>query len=403
MLMTLTIIYAVYIVLKIYVSVMQIGYISEEKNKSPFLLNPQEYQKAGQYAIDKERLAIIESIVDYGLFFMWVTYGLAKLEMLIPIDNMMLKTIVFVQLFVIINYLITMPFELYQKFVIDEKYGFNQSSIALFIQDTLKSGIILLIVGSLVIWGISAIILSINNWWIWSFAFIFTIVILINMLYPTLIAPIFNKMSPLENEELRAKIETLLGKVGFSSSGVFVLDASKRDSRLNAYFGGFGKTKRVVLFDTLIEKLEHVEILAVLGHELGHFQHGDIYKNIGMMALMLFSMFFIFGNLPPELFIQMEMMESPYLLIALFLLVSPVVTFIILPIMGVVSRHNEYEADKTGAELGGNALYLAEALKKLVTENKAFPKSHPLQIFFYYTHPPVIERLKALGYNVESH
>ena len=402
MLLTLSIIYAVYMMIKLYVSSMQIAYIGKEKNKEPFLLSGDEYKKAGSYAIAKERIAIISTIVDYLIFFFWISFGLSFLEQIINIDNINLKTIIFIQSFIAVNYLITLPFEFYTKFILDEEYGFNKSTIKLYIQDILKSVLMTLVLGSLVIWGVTLILSSTQMWWLWSFTFIFTIIILINMLYPTVIAPIFNKMSPLENETLNNKIKSLLEKVGFSSSGVFVLDASKRDSRLNAYFGGFGKTKRVVLFDTLIEKLEHVEILAVLGHELGHFKHGDVYKNIGMMALMLFSMFYIFGHLPQELFFDLNMQETPYLLIVLFLMLSPLLSFIIMPIMGAVSRHNEYAADQTGAELGGNPLFLAQALKKLVTENKAFPKSHPLQIFFYYTHPPVIQRLKELGFNEDG-
>ncbi|MDQ7044359.1 MAG: M48 family metalloprotease, partial [Sulfurimonas sp.] len=160
----------------------------------------------------------------------------------------------------------------------------------------------------------------------------------------------------------------------------------------------------VVLFDTLIEKLSTKELLAVLGHELGHFAHGDIYKNIGLVGAMLFAMFAIFGNLPQSLFLEMGMSENPALLMILLLLFMPVLGFVMMPIMGIVSRSNEYAADKMGSELGGpaGAIELANALKVLVQENKSFPLSHPLYIFFHYTHPPVIERLKALGMDVSQ-
>jgi STE24 endopeptidase len=183
---------------------------------------------------------------------------------------------------------------------------------------------------------------------------------------------------------------------------VFVSDASKRDARLNAYFGGLGKSKRVVLFDTLIEKLTTKELLAVLGHELGHFAHGDIYKNIALVGGMLFVMFAIFGNLPESVYLGFGVPQEPYVTMILFLLFMPVLGFIMMPIMGIVSRHNEYEADKMGSELGGaaGAIELANALQKLVSENKSFPLSHPVYIFFHYTHPPVIERLKELGVDV---
>jgi STE24 endopeptidase len=191
----------------------------------------------------------------------------------------------------------------------------------------------------------------------------------------------------------------MMQKTGFVSSGVFVSDASKRDARLNAYFGGLGKTKRVILFDTLIEKLSAKELLAVLGHELGHFAHGDIYKNMGMMGLLLFAMFALFGNLSENLFLQMGVAATPGVVMVLFMLFMPVLGFVMMPLLGLVSRNNEFEADKTGAELGGGE-HLASALQKLVSENKSFPLSHPVYIFFNYTHPPVIERLKALGVEV---
>jgi len=224
---------------------------------------------------------------------------------------------------------------------------------------------------------------------------------LINMFFPTVRALFFDKVTPLEDGELKSSIEKMMDKTGFVSSGIFVSDASKRDARLNAYFGGIGKTKRVVLFDTLIEKLSPKELLAVLGHELGHFAHGDIYKNMGLMGLLLFIMFAVFGNLSEDLFLELGVSSGPGVVMVLFLLFMPVLGFIMMPLMGIVSRHNEFEADKTGAELGGGE-NLASALQKLVTENKSFPLSHPLYIFFHYTHPPVMERLKELGINIED-
>jgi STE24 endopeptidase len=295
-----------------------------------------------------------------------------------------------------------LPFAYYQKFVLDEEYGFNKSTMALFVKDTFISFVMTIVLGSLVIWGIYAIMSSFTLWWLWSFVFIFTIVILINMLYPTFRAMFFDKLTPLKDEAVDGAIKDLMQRTGFVSSGVFISDASKRDARLNAYFGGFGRAKRVVLFDTLLEKLTTKELLAVLGHELGHFAHGDIYKNITMVGVMLFAMFALFGNLPESLFLELGMSQTPYLTMILLMLFMPVLGFIMMPIMGIVSRHNEYAADKMGSELGGaaGAIELANALQKLVTENKSFPLSHPLYIFFHYTHPPVLERLKELGVDV---
>ncbi len=398
MLMGAMVAVSLYFLIKLYVSVMQIGYINQTKRKKAVLMLPGEFLKAGNYSVAKEKLSIVGALVEYLLFIVWIGGGIRWLDAMTPFESDLQKNIVMVLGFVLINGLISLPLEWYGKFVLDAKFGFNRSTMALYIKDTLISTLLSIVLGGLVIWGVYAIMSDFDLWWIWSFIFIFGVIILINMFFPTIRALFFDKLSPLEDKELDAKIQALMEKTGFHSSGVFVSDASKRDARLNAYFGGLGRTKRVVLFDTLLQKLTHQELLAVLGHELGHFAHGDIYKNIGIVGGMLFVMFALFGNLPPSLFLEMHTVSSPAVVMILFLLFMPVLSFIMMPIMGVVSRHNEYEADKTGARLGGK-LFLAEALKKLVTENKSYPLSHPVYIFFYYTHPPVLERLKELGFD----
>ena len=403
MLMTIVAIYTLYVAISIYTSVMQIGYINIAKRKTPILLSAKDFLKAGNYAVAKEKLAIVNTFVDYLVFIAWIDVGIKALEhQFVTFESDAMKNIAIVMGFIVINYIISLPFSYYEKFVIDSEYGFNKSSLKQWIKDTLISFVTMIVFGSLVVWGIYTIMKNVELWWLWSFIFIFAVVIAINMLYPTFRAMFFDKVKPLEDEALDAEIKRLMDETGFVSSGVFVSDASKRDARLNAYFGGFGKTKRVVLFDTLLEKLTTKELLAVLGHELGHFAHGDIYKNIALVGGMLFAMFAIFGNLPDSLYMELGVPKEPYVVMILLMLFMPVLGFIMMPIMGIVSRHNEYEADRMGSELGGpaGAIELANALQKLVTENKSFPLSHPLYIFFHYTHPPVIERLKELGVDV---
>ncbi|HIQ51624.1 MAG TPA: M48 family peptidase, partial [Nautiliaceae bacterium] len=233
-----------------------------------------------------------------------------------------------------------------------------------------------------------------ENWWIIGFVFSFVVVILVNLLYPYF-AKLFNKFTLLEDEELKSAIEEMLKKVGFKSSGIYVMDASKRDTRLNAYFAGFGKTKRVVLFDTLLKKLNKNEILAVLGHELGHFKHKDIFKNIAIVGVMLFILFFIFGNLPDELFKELMIPKNGANIIILAILFSDVLFFILQPFINLVSRSNEFRADEMGSSLVSKK-DLANALKRLVSENKHFPKVSKLYSFIYYSHPPILERLEKL-------
>ena len=403
MLMTIIGVYSLYVLITIYTSVMQIGYINHVKRKTPILLSAADFLKAGNYAVAKEKLAIINAFVDYLVFVLWIGFGIKYLvDEYYTMSNHVLMNIAIVMSFVVINYILSLPFSYYEKFILDAKFGFNKSSLGQWIKDTLISFVMTIVLGSLIVWGIYEIIANFELWWLWSFAFIFVVVIMINMLYPAFRAMFFDKLTPLQDEALDSEIQTLMDRTGFVSSGVFVSDASKRDARLNAYFGGFGKAKRVVLFDTLLKKLTTKELLAVLGHELGHFAHGDIYKNIALVGAMLFAMFALFGNLPDSLYLELGLTKEPYVIMILLMLFMPVLGFIMMPVMGVISRHNEYEADKMGSELGGSAgsIELANALKKLVQENKSFPLSHPLYIFFHYTHPPVIERLKELGVDV---
>lgn len=404
MLMTLITVYSLYVLINLYVSTMQIGYISQAKRKTPVLMGSVEYMKAANYAVAKERLSIARTIVDYVVVLAWLSFGIIYLNSAVFMQDAALETVVVVLGFVLINSLISLPFSIYEKFSLDEKFGFNKSTLGQFVKDTLVTLVLSIIFGGIVIWGIYLIMSTFSLWWFWSFVFIFSVIVLINMLFPTIRALFFDKLTPLEDKELATDIQKLMDATGFVSSGVFISDASKRDARLNAYFGGLGKTKRVVLFDTLLQKLEKTELLAVLGHELGHFAHGDIYKNMAMMGAMLFGMFFIFGNLSESLYLELGVSQSPSIVMILFLIFMPVLGFVMMPIMGMVSRHNEYEADKMGAKLSGvgGEFFLANALKKLVTENKSFPLSHPVYIFFHYTHPPVVERLKALGMDIAS-
>lgn len=395
------IVYFVYIVLKIYISVMEIGFVAREKLEDAIILSPSNYIKAAQYKISSERFGILLNVYDYVLFVFWIVFGLQYLsnhELFITYDPLM-RAVVLVDIFIIVNYFLTLPFDLYKTFVLDKKFGFSNLDIKTFVSDQIKSALLFLIFGSLVIYAIGWIVLEVELWWLWGFALIFAIVILINALYPTVIAPLFNKFEKLENSELESSIISLLQKVGFQSSGVFTIDASKRDNRLNAYFGGLGSTKRVVLFDTLIEKLSHSELLAVLGHELGHFKHKDILKNIALMALLLFFIFAIFGNLPDLLFAEIGLAKEPFSILTLMIILSSVLSFFMMPLFGYFSRKNEFAADDFGSECESSEA-LCSALVKLSNENKSFPKSHPLSIFFYYTHPPLSERLKRLGKEV---
>ncbi len=401
MLDTIVLLYTLYIFLKIYISIMQIGYINNEKRKEPVLMSASRYLVAANYAVAKEKLSLIEHFVDYLLFLWWVIFGFSSLQGFVVFDGAVMQSVVFLFGFFTINYIVSLPFSLYQTFKIDEDFKFNKTTPKLYIIDQLKSIAMFVVIGGLLLATLSLIVIEYDSWWLWGFVLLFALAIGVNIIYPTIIAPIFNKFNPLEEGELKSAIIALMQQAGLQSDGIFVMDASRRDSRLNAYFGGLGKSKRVVLFDTLIAKLNKEELLAVLGHELGHFSHGDIWKNIALMGGLLFASFFILGNLPDTLFVEIGAIPLAGVKIAMMILLLPLISFLFTPIMSFVSRHNEYAADAYGSQMGGKE-NLVSALLKLITENKAFPKSHPLVILFYHTHPPVIERLKELGYDATN-
>ncbi|CAA6812934.1 MAG: Putative integral membrane zinc-metalloprotease [uncultured Sulfurovum sp.] len=401
MLEIIVVLFTLYTFLKLYISVMQIGYIAQEKGREAVLMSQDKYTVAGTYAIKKERLGLISTLIDYAMFIWWVTVGFEWLTSALETSNSVLDAVIFLFGFITVGFVIGLPFELYQTFKLDKEYGFTQTTPKLYAIDQVKSTLMFVLFGGAIFYALAWIVINVGSWWLWGFVLLFSIAVLINVIYPTIIAPIFNKFTPLEEGELKTDIESMMNGVGLKSDGVFVLDASKRDSRLNAYFGGLGKSKRVVLFDTLMDKLTNKELLAVLGHELGHFSHGDIWKNIGMMGVLLFSSFFLLGNLSDTLFTEMSVAKTAGVEIAMMMLLLPLLSFVFTPILSAVSRHNEYAADEFSSELGGKE-NLVSALMKLVEENKSFPKSHPLFAFFYYTHPPVLERLKELGYDANA-
>ncbi|MBP1680841.1 MAG: protease [Proteobacteria bacterium] len=401
MLELITLFYILYLLIKLYAAFMEIGYVTKARALKAIILSPSNYLKAAAYKIASQKLSLLTTLFDFVLFFGWVTFGLSQLGAMLSIEHEVVRSVAFVMSFIAINYLLSLPFDLYHTFGLDKKFGFSTINVKTFCLDQVKSILMFLLFGGAFFGAMSAIIMAYEYWWFYGFLFSFVIILCINMIYPIVIVPLFNKLTPLEDENLKSSIEELLKKAGLKSSGVFSLDASKRDNRLNAYFGGLGRSKRVVLFDTLIAKLEKHELLAVLGHELGHFKHKDILKNIASSALMLFLMFALFGNLPEELFDSLRVTQSPGSVMVLFLLLSPLVSFVLMPLFGLLSRYNEYRADEYGSECESKEA-LSSALVKLADENKSFPLSHPLTIALYFTHPPLTERLKKLGMHFEA-
>jgi STE24 endopeptidase len=296
--------------------------------------------------------------------------------------------------------LIDLPFDYYKTFVIDEKFGFNKMTVSMFIGDLVKHGLLGLALGGpillLALWlmqGAGA------YWWLylWFAWSIFNLIML--AVYPSFIAPLFNKFSPLHDEQLKIRIESLLTKCGFKSQGLFVMDGSTRSSHGNAYFTGFGASKRVVFFDTLLARLNTDEIESVLAHELGHFKHHHVIKRIVMLFSVSFLGLALLGWLmqQPWFYIGLGVQNaSNYMALMLFLLVSPVFLFLMRPLMASYSRKNEFEADAYAAKQA-SAKDLVSALVKLYRDNAATLTPDPLHSAFYDSHPPASLRIAKLA------
>ncbi|PAF44593.1 M48 family metallopeptidase [Helicobacter sp. 11S02629-2] len=388
--------FILYTLPRIVLDLLQLKYVKLKSSSKPIILEADDYNLAARYAISKQKYSVAENIINFIVFALWIFYGLNALEYLLNTFhlNMLLSAWLLVMIFFIINAIIGLPMSILE-IKRDKLFGFSNITSHIFLKDTVRSAVLFLVIGGIIVILLLLLMKYFELWWLLGFVVLFIIALVANLIYPTLIAPMFNKFTPLEDEGLKDKIQNLMDKVGFKSSGIYVIDASKRDGRLNAYFGGLGKSKRVVLFDTLLSKISTEGIIAILGHELGHFKHKDILKNIALMACMLFILFAIAGNLIYPLQKHLGLVMDDGIFLSLLVLLIPVLTFLFMPIVSYFSRKAEYSADEFGASFSSKrSLY--QALIRLVNENKSFPYSHPAFIFFYYSHPPLVERLKAL-------
>lgn len=386
-----------YAVLFMVISCVQIRFLKKESQEKASILSEGEYQKAANIAVENEKFKIFSTLYILVINVMWISFGFLYLKDMIITENSRFENTLFLLAFLFVTTFLSLPLGIYEKFFKDKTQGFSNMTPTLFIKDTMKSLLLMLIFGFIIIYSLLFCYDFFGAfWWIAAFIFSFGIILIVNLIYPTLIAPIFNKMQKLDDENLLEQITVLMRKCGFSSNGVYVMDASKRDKRLNAYFGGLFKSKRVVLFDTLLKALNEKELLAVLGHELGHFVHKDITKALFNGALMVFILFFVFAHLPDFVYKQSHLEEVKAGVFALLLIFGNVFSFIFSPFINALSRKNEFSADQYGAKVTSRE-DMKSALISLAKENKAFVKASKLYTFFHLSHPSISDRLKALG------
>jgi STE24 endopeptidase len=301
--------------------------------------------------------------------------------------------------FALVGWLVELPFDLYRTFTLEARFGFNRMTWAMYLTDTGKGALVAIVIGTpllLAVLWLMAAMGSLWWWWVWLFWLGFNLLAM--MLYPTLIAPLFNKFVPLADAALRERIEALLLRCGFRVSGLFVMDGSTRSSHGNAYFTGMGRNKRIVFFDTLLARLSTEEIEAVLAHELGHFRRHHVWKRLGFLAVASLGFLWLLGQLivQPWFYAGLGVVTaSPAMALILFSLVLPVFSFPLAPLTSALSRLHEYEADAYAAQQT-RAGDLVAALVKLYRDNAATLTPDPLHSQFYDSHPPAALRIARL-------
>jgi STE24 endopeptidase len=399
---------------KFYLATRQIRHVARHRNQVPSAfastISLPSHQKAADYTIAKTRLGMLEMAFAAALLLGWTLLGgidtlnqavmrsgLAEYGALVP-------QLALLAAFGLASGLLDLPFTLYKTFRLEERFGFNKMTLKLWLADLVKSTLVGAIVGlpivALILWLMGS---AGTLWWLWTWVVWMGFNLLVLVLFPTVIAPLFNKFKPLDDESLKARVTALMQRCGFAAKGLFVMDGSRRSAHANAYFTGFGAAKRVVFYDTLLKQLNPAEVDAVLAHELGHFKHKHIIKRIGVMFAMSLVGFALLGWLSTQVWFYTGLGVRPNLTVSndalallLFLMVVPLFSFFISPLMAQSSRKHEFEADAYAvSQTDGRDLQ--SALLKLYKDNASTLTPDPVFVKFYYSHPPASERLGRMA------
>lgn len=364
------------------------------------------HQRAADYTLAKARFGMLEMSWSAALLLAWTLLGgleLLNRLLLGALGPGLLQQLALLAAFTVIGGLLELPFSLWQTFRLEERFGFNKMTWRLWLGDTLK-GVAL---GAALGLPLAAAILWLmaqagSLWWLWAWAILTAWTLLLQFVFPTWIAPLFNKFEPLEDATLKARVNALMQRCGFTAKGLFVMDGSRRSAHANAYFTGFGRNKRVVFFDTLLRQLSTGEVEAVLAHELGHFSHRHILKRMGLTFAISLAGFALLGWLSGQVWFYTGLGVQPSLstgneavALLLFMLAMPVFTFFVSPLLAQLSRRDEFEADAY-AVAQTRAQDLAGALLKLYQDNASTLTPDPVYVRFYYSHPPASERLARM-------
>lgn len=365
----------------------------------------EKYLKARNYKKEHGKISFISStlstIITLSLLNLGI-YGWVSDYFVMNYENYFIQSGLFFLSFFLLNTIVSIPFQYYSTFYIEEKYGFNKTTLKVFINDRIKGILLSILIGGLILFIALFIYHKIeNNFWVYLWIFISAFIIFIQMFYTSLIVPLFNKLTPLEEGSLKNKINEYSKKIGYSIDNIFIIDGSKRSTKANAYFSGIGPKKTIALFDTLVEKHTEEELVSVLAHEVGHYKKKHIFQgliiSILQIALMTFLLELCLNN---EILIKSLGGTTPtfHLGIIIFSFLFSPIGLIMGTLMNIISRKNEFEADNYAKEtFNGDSLVLA--LKKLSVDSLSNIYPHPLYVFFHYSHPPLLERIKKIEGN----
>lgn len=394
------------VLLRFWLKLRHINHVRRHRNQVPaaFIgsLPLAAHRKAAAYTLAKSQLALVAVLVEAALLLAWtVGGGLQFLQTGVQeaLGNGLAAGVALIVVFSVLGSLLELPLSLYGVFVLEARFGFNRMSWRLWLSDLLKSTLLGAAIGlpllTLMLWLMAA---AGALWWLWAWCAWAGFSLLLLAIYPIWIAPLFNRFTPLDNPELKSRIEALLARCGFTSNGLFVMDGSKRSSHGNAYFTGFGRNKRIVFFDTLLNTLDGAEVEAVLAHELGHFKHKHVLQRLLWTFALALGGLALLGWLmqQPWFFQGLGVAQgSTAVALLLFMLAAPVFTFPLAPLSSWLSRRHEYQADAYAARQA-DAGALVSGLVKLYRDNAATLTPDPWHSLFYDSHPPASLRVAAL-------
>lgn len=360
----------------------------------------EDHRLAADYTLARTKLASAETIFDTLVGMLWLLVLLAPLYALLAetIPEGLTRSVSVVVCVTAVGHFLSLPFSIYQTFWLEAKFGFNRMTPALFLRDEMKGAVLRLTLGVPLLYGLFFLFRALPElWWILGFVAVMLLMLVMQVAYPTLIAPLFNRFTPLQDEAMKARIDALLRQCGFEAKGLFVMDASKRSTHGNAYFAGFGKAKRIVFFDTLLAKHSPDEILSILAHELGHYKLGHIGQRIAETAIFAFLGFLVLGwafasDALPGAF---GLPDDPGFVLVILLIAAGPVLHLLAPVTSYLSRRAEFEADAFAKSLVGPESMVG-ALTKLSRDNLATLTPDRFYVQFYYSHPPVPVRIERL-------